>query len=89
MPVMLACADHNAVSTRHIAEFFALLGGGRRMCSGRTQRSPTRGFRSYQGNSHYNFGTAPELGVSIERFLDDPMTKPQGGDAAAACSTSQ
>jgi hypothetical protein len=40
------------------------------------------------GYSHYNFGTAPELGVSIEKFLDDPMTKPQGGEAAAAFKAS-
>ena len=30
----------------------------------------------------------PELGVSIEKFLDDPMTKPQGGEAAAASKAS-
>jgi hypothetical protein len=36
------------------------------------------------GYSHYNFGTSPELGRSIEKFLDDTMTKPQGGEAAAA-----
>ena len=40
------------------------------------------------GYSHYNFGTAPELGVGIEKFLDDPMTKPQGGEAAAASKVS-
>ena len=28
-------------------------------------------------------------GVSIEKFLDDPMTKPQGGEAAAASKVSQ
>jgi pimeloyl-ACP methyl ester carboxylesterase len=28
MPVMLVYADHDAISTRHVAEFFALLGGG-------------------------------------------------------------
>ena len=30
-----------------------------------------------------------ELGVSIEKFLNDPMTKPQGGEAAAASKVSQ
>jgi len=40
------------------------------------------------GYSHYNFGTAPGLGVSIEKFLDDPMTKPHGGEAAAASKAS-
>jgi len=28
MPVMLVYADHDSISTRHIAEFYALLGGG-------------------------------------------------------------
>ena len=50
---MLAFADHDAASTRHIAEFFAL------------------------------------LVRALEKFLDDPMTKPQGGEAAAASQVSQ
>jgi len=28
MPVMLVYADHDSILTRHIAEFYALLGGG-------------------------------------------------------------
>jgi len=40
------------------------------------------------GYSHYNFGTAPEPGAGIGKFLDDGKTKAQGGDAAAASKSS-
>ena len=89
MPVMLAFADHDAVSTRHIAEFFALLGGGLKDAGWQDTQLTNARLSIIPGYSHYNFGTAPELGVSIEKFLDDPMTKPQGGEAAAASKVSQ
>jgi hypothetical protein len=44
---------------------------------------------SIPGYSHYDFGTAPERGVNIEKFLDEPMAKPQGGEAATASKVSQ
>jgi pimeloyl-ACP methyl ester carboxylesterase len=88
MPVMLAFADHDAVSTRHIAEFFALLGGGLKDAGWQNTQLTNARLLIIPGYSHYNFGAAPELGVSIERFLDDPMTKPQGGEAAAASKAS-
>jgi pimeloyl-ACP methyl ester carboxylesterase len=88
MPVMLAFADHDAVSTQHIAEFFALLGGGLKDAGWQNTQLTNARLSIIPGYSHYNFGTAPELGVSIEKFLDDPMTKPQGGEAAAASKAS-
>ena len=39
MPTLLLFADHDAVSTKHIAEFFALFGGGVRIRVGRVRRS--------------------------------------------------
>jgi pimeloyl-ACP methyl ester carboxylesterase len=89
MPVMLAFADHDAVSTRHIAEFFALLGGGLKDAGWQDTQLTNARLWIIPGYSHYNFGTAPELGVSIEKFLDDPMTKPQGCEATAASKVSQ
>jgi pimeloyl-ACP methyl ester carboxylesterase len=89
MPVMLAFADHDAVSTRHIAEFFALLGGGLKDAGWQNTQFTNARLSIIPGYSHYNFGTAPELGVRIEKFLDDPMTKPQGGEAAAASKVSE
>lgn len=89
MPVMLAFADHDAVSTRHIAEFFALMGGGLKDAGWQNTQLTNARLSIIPGYSHYNFGTAPELGACIEKFLDDPMTKPQGGEAAAASKVSQ
>ncbi len=37
MLVLLVYADHDAISTKHIAEFFALLGGASRIRDGRTR----------------------------------------------------
>ena len=88
MPVMLAFADHDAISTRHIAEFFALLGGGLKDAGWQNTQFTNARLSIIPGYSHYNFGTAPELGMSIAKFLDDSMTEPQGGEAAAASRTS-
>jgi pimeloyl-ACP methyl ester carboxylesterase len=88
MPVMLVFADHDAVSTRHIAEFFALLGGGLKDAGWQNTEFTNARLSIIPGYSHYNFGTAPELGMSIEKFLDDPMKKSPGGDSAAASKPS-
>jgi pimeloyl-ACP methyl ester carboxylesterase len=88
MPVMLAFADHDAVSPKHIAEFFALLGGGLKDAGWQNTQFTNARLAIIPGYSHYNFGTAPELGASIEKFLDDSMTKPQDTGAAAASRSS-
>lgn len=84
MPVMLVYADHDAIPTRHIAEFFALLGGGLKDAGWVNTQLTNARLAIIPGYSHYNFYTAPELGPTIEQFLADPLTKPQGGEAAAA-----
>ena len=84
MPVMLVYADHDAISTRHIAEFFALLGGGLKDPGWQNTQLTNARLAIVPGYSHYNFTTAPELGPIIEGFLADPLTKPRGGEAAAA-----
>jgi pimeloyl-ACP methyl ester carboxylesterase len=89
MPVMLVYADHDAISTRHMAEFFALLGGGLKDPGWQNTQLTTARLAIIPGYSHYNFATAPELGPSIERFLADPLTKPRGGEAAAASKAAQ
>jgi pimeloyl-ACP methyl ester carboxylesterase len=84
MPVMLVYADHDAISTRHIAEFFALVGGGLKDPGWQNTQLTNARLAIIPGYSHYNFATAPELGPTIGRFLADPLTKPRGGEAAAA-----
>jgi len=89
MPVMLVYADHDAISTRHIAEFFALLGGGLRDPGWENTTLTSARLAIVPGYSHYNFHTAPELGPLIGKFLADPLTRPLGGEAAAASKAGQ
>jgi len=74
MPVMLVFADNDSVSQKHIAEFFALLGGGVKEPGWQnTQLSKAR-LAIVPGYSHYNFVSAPELAPIINKYLADPLT---------------
>ena len=84
MPVLLVFADNDSVSQQHIAEFFALLGGGVREPGWQnTQLSKAR-LAIVPGYSHYNLVSAPELAPIIDKYLADPMTNPPAGAAAAS-----
>jgi pimeloyl-ACP methyl ester carboxylesterase len=75
MPTLLLFADHDAVSTRHIAEFFALFGGGVRDAGweGKPQYSRAR-LAIVPGYTHYNFGQGPDVARVIERHLTQPTS---------------
>ena len=84
MPVLLVFADNDSVSQKHIAEFFALLGGGVREPGWlNTQLSKSR-LAVVSGYSHYNFITSPEVPQIIGTFLADPLTNAPAGAAAAS-----
>src|SRR5882672_1717025 len=84
MPVMLVFADNDSVPPKHIAEFFALLGGGVKEPGWQnTQLSKAR-LAIVPGYSHYNFITSPETPQIIRKFLADPLTNPPAGAAAAS-----
>ena len=84
MPVLLVFADNDSLPQRHIAEFFALLGGGVNEPGWiDTQLSKSR-LAVVPGYSHYNFISSPEVPQIIGRFLDDPFTNSQAGAAAAS-----
>lgn len=83
MPVLLVFADNDSVSQKHIAEFFALLGGGVKEPGWlNTQLSKSR-LAIVPGYSHYNFITSPEVPQIVGKFLADPLTNPPAGAAAA------
>ena len=89
MPVMLVFADNDSVSQKHIAEFFALLGGGVKEPGWQnTQLSKAR-LAIVPGYSHYNFVSAPELAPIIDKYLADPLTNPSAGAAAASQAAPQ
>ena len=61
MPVLLVFADNDSVSQMHIAEFFALLGGGIKEPGWQnTQLSKSR-LAIVPGYSHYNLISSPEV----------------------------
>jgi pimeloyl-ACP methyl ester carboxylesterase len=76
MPVLLVFADNDSIPQQHIAEFFALLGGGVKEPGWQnTQLSRSR-LAIVPGYSHYNFVTSPEVPQIIHKFLADPSTHP-------------
>jgi pimeloyl-ACP methyl ester carboxylesterase len=84
MPVLLVFADNDSVSQKHIAEFFALLGGGVKEPGWlNTQLSKSR-LAVVPGYSHYNFITSAEVPQIIGKFLADPLTNAPAGAAAAS-----
>ena len=76
MPTLLLFADHDAVSTKHIAEFFALFGGGVKDpgWTGQPQFSRAR-LAIVPGYTHYNFSQGPDMARVIERYLEQPTSK--------------
>ncbi len=76
VPTLLLFADHDGVSTKHIAEFFALFGGGVKDpgWSGQPQFSRAR-LAIVPGYTHYNFGQGPDVARVIDGYLDQPTSK--------------
>jgi pimeloyl-ACP methyl ester carboxylesterase len=84
MPVLLVFADNDSVSQKHVAEFFALLGGGVKEPGWlNTQLSRSR-LAVVPGYSHYNFITSSEVPQIVGKFLADPLTNPPTGATHAS-----
>lgn len=87
MPVLLVFADNDSVSQKHVAEFFAVLGGGLKEPGWlNTQLSKSR-LAVVPGYSHYNLITSPEVPQIVGKFLADPLSNPPAGAAAASQAT--
>jgi len=75
MPVLLLFADHDAVSMKHIAEFFSLFGGGVRDAGWEgTPKFARARLAIVPGYTHYNFGQGPDVARVIEAYLDKPTS---------------
>lgn len=75
VPTLLLFADHDAVSMRHIAEFFALFGGGVRDAGWEGEPNYARArLAIVPGYTHYNFGQGPDIARVIEGYLDKPTS---------------
>jgi len=86
MPVMLVYADHDSVAQAHIAQFFALLGGGITEPGWENTKFTNARLAIVPGYSHYNFISAPELAPIVEKFLADSMQGAASGAAAASAA---
>lgn len=76
VPTLLLFADHDAVSMRHVAEFFALFDGGVRDAGWDDKPKFSRGrLAIIPGYTHYNFGQGPDIARVIEAYLDQPTSK--------------
>lgn len=84
MPVLLVFADNDSISQKHIAEFFALLGGGVKEPGWMNTQLSNARLAVIPGYSHYNFIRSIELAPIIEKYLADPLTNPASGAAAAS-----
>jgi len=87
MPVLLVYADHDSVSQQHIADFYALLGGGISEPGWQNTKFTRARLAIIPGYSHYNFISAPEVAYTVAKYLRDPLDGTSGGPAAAASQT--
>jgi pimeloyl-ACP methyl ester carboxylesterase len=84
MPVLLVFADNDSIPQRHIAEFFALLGGGVKEPGWLNTKLSKSRLAIVPGYSHYNLIASPEVPQIIAKFLADPLTNSTTGAAIAS-----
>ncbi|HEY2584531.1 MAG TPA: alpha/beta hydrolase [Tepidisphaeraceae bacterium] len=84
MPVLLVFADNDSIAQKHIAEFFALVGGGVKEPGWRNTQLSNSRLAVVTGYSHYNLISSPEVPQIVGKFLADPLTHPPTGAAAAS-----
>lgn len=87
MPVLLVFTDNDSIAQQHIADFFALLGGGLKEPGWQNTQLSTSRLAIVPGYSHYNFITSLEVPQIIAKFLADPLTQPSAGAGAASQAT--
>lgn len=69
MPVMLVFGDADSMPPSHIAEFFALLGGGQRDASWDGSGMTQHRLAILPGTTHYNIFSSPLLPTVVAPFL--------------------
>jgi pimeloyl-ACP methyl ester carboxylesterase len=75
-PVMLVFGDADSVSPAHIAEFYALLGGGQRDGNWDGSTRPAARLAILPGRVHTDMVLAPELAALVTSFLDTATLVP-------------
>jgi pimeloyl-ACP methyl ester carboxylesterase len=70
MPVMIVAGDADGLPPRHAAEFFELLGGGRRDANWDRSGMTHHRFAILPGATHYDINVRPELAQVVIPFLE-------------------
>ena len=76
VPTMLVYADADAVSPAHFAEFFGLLGGGKRDAGLDGSGKPTNRLAVLPDATHYDILSSPGLPTAIISFLKKSVPRP-------------
>jgi pimeloyl-ACP methyl ester carboxylesterase len=74
-PTMIVAGDSEMFPPSHAAEFFGLLGGGKRDGGWDGSGRPSSRLAILPGMTHYAMGSAPELAATVIPFLDEPEPK--------------
>ena len=72
-PTLLAYGDADAVPPSHAAEFFALLGGGKKDGGWNGSSMSNARLAILPGLTHYNVFASPALPAAVTPFLDAPL----------------
>jgi pimeloyl-ACP methyl ester carboxylesterase len=73
MPVMIVCGDADGLPPAHAAQFFELLGGGKRDAGWDGSGMTHSRLAILPGITHYTSFASPALATSVIPFLDAPM----------------
>ena len=69
-PTLLVFADADSIRPAHVAEFFALMGGGLRAASWDGSGRPVSQLAILPGRTHYDISVSPALAPTVVPFLD-------------------
>jgi len=75
-PVMLVYGDADSVRPAHIAEFYALLGGGLRDANWDGSARPVARLAILPSHTHYDIVFSPDLANAVIPFLDAASLEP-------------
>ena len=75
-PVMLVFADADAVRPAHIAEFYALVGGGLRDAGWDGSARSVARLAVLPGRTHYDIFASQDLAAAVLPFLEAPSLEP-------------
>jgi pimeloyl-ACP methyl ester carboxylesterase len=75
-PVMLVYGDADSIRPAHIAEFYALLGGGLRDANWDGSARSVARLAILPGHTHYDIAASPDLAAAVIPFLDAPSLEP-------------